>query len=184
MNRKDLAADLDDFDDGFDDGGGGALGVMAARDNAIEELAALAELHDEVNGAVVFEGVLERDDVGVFGQMAHDLHLPADILNINGGSQFLLGYRFARPLLLRLPVAAEIRDAELPSAQLPAQIIAQPNVPARGVLEHHQLLSRPLLPLLLLPHLPDPPRSDATVPHISNAEALGNNDESIGRICE
>jgi len=148
-----MAANLDDFDDGFDDGCGGALGVVAARDNAVEELAALAELHDEVNRIVVLECVLERDDVGVFGQVAHDLHLSAHILDINGGSQFLLGYRFARPLLLGLLVAAEVGDAELPSAQLLAQFIAQPNVPARGFLEHDELLGRRLL-LLPLPPLP------------------------------
>jgi len=164
VKRKDSAADLDDFDDGFEDGGGGALGVVAARDNSVEELAALAELHDEVNGIVVFEGVLEPDDVGVFGQVPHDLHLPPHILDINGGSQFLLRYRFARQLLLRLLVTAQVRDAELPSAQLPAQIIAQPNVPARGVLQHDKLLPRRFLPLP--PPLPsDPPRSHASVPH-------------------
>lgn len=164
-----MAADLDNFDDGFDDGCGGALGVVAARDNAVEELATLAELHDEVNSTVVFECVLERDDVGVFGQVSHDLHLPPHILDINGGSQFLLGYRFARPLLLRLLITAQVRHAELPSAQLPAQFIAQPNVPARGVLEHDELLGRRFLPLPLPPLPSEPDRSHATVPHISNA---------------
>jgi hypothetical protein len=42
-------AEMDDLDDGASDIGGGALGVVPPRDDAVEELAALAELHDEVD---------------------------------------------------------------------------------------------------------------------------------------
>uniref|UniRef100_A0A0D9ZES0 Uncharacterized protein n=1 Tax=Oryza glumipatula TaxID=40148 RepID=A0A0D9ZES0_9ORYZ len=46
-------AHLNHLDDGARDGGGGALGVVAPRDDPVEELAALAELHDEVHVVLV-----------------------------------------------------------------------------------------------------------------------------------
>lgn len=85
-----MVANLHDFDNGSGDGGGGALGVVATRHDTVEELAALAELHDEVNGIVVLVRVLQRHNVRVFGQVPHDLHLPPHVLDIYRGSKLLL----------------------------------------------------------------------------------------------
>jgi hypothetical protein len=55
-------AELDDLDDSAGDIGGGTLGVVPPRDNAVEELAALAELHDEVDGALVLARLPQGHD--------------------------------------------------------------------------------------------------------------------------
>jgi len=56
-HRGDLAAEV----------GGGALGVMALGDDPVEELAAGAQLHDEIDGMSVLVGSLKLDDVSVAG---------------------------------------------------------------------------------------------------------------------
>ena len=71
-HRHDLAAEI----------GGGALGVVSLGDDAVEELAAGAELHDEVDGVAILVGRLELHDVAVAGQVVHDLHLPPDVLDV------------------------------------------------------------------------------------------------------
>ena len=89
--RIETKSHLHDLDDSACDQGGSAFGVVPPRHDAVEELPALAELHDEVHGIVVLVGVPERDDVGVLGEVAHDLHLPAHVLDVDGGAELLLG---------------------------------------------------------------------------------------------
>ena len=63
-------ADVDDSDDVAADGGVLALWVAALARDAVEELAAGVELHDEVHGVGVLEGALELRHLG----------LPAEVL--------------------------------------------------------------------------------------------------------
>jgi hypothetical protein len=62
MDDAVLMAELDDLDDDAGDIGGGALGVVPLRDDAVEELAALVELHDEVDGALVLARLPQGHD--------------------------------------------------------------------------------------------------------------------------
>lgn len=71
-NGDDLAAEY----------GSGALGVVTFGDDPVKELAAGAELHDEVHGVTVLEGALELDDVAVAREVVHDLDLPPDIFDV------------------------------------------------------------------------------------------------------
>jgi len=61
---------------------GGALGVVPAGDDAVEELPALTELHDEVDGVAVLVGAPELDDAAVAREVVHDLHLPPHVLHV------------------------------------------------------------------------------------------------------
>jgi len=54
-----LVAELHDLHNRPSDSGSSALGVVTASDDPVEELAALAELHDEVNRIVVLTGFAE-----------------------------------------------------------------------------------------------------------------------------
>lgn len=56
-----------------DDGGGLGLVVPGLGDDAVEELAAGAELEDEVDAGGVLADVEEVDDVGVGGDVLDDL---------------------------------------------------------------------------------------------------------------
>ena len=67
MDHAVAVAELDDLDYGAGDIGGGALGVVSPRDDAVEELAALAELHDEVDGALVLARLPQGHDAGALG---------------------------------------------------------------------------------------------------------------------
>jgi len=50
---------LNDFDDGLGDGGGGAFGLVASGHDAIKELPTHAELHDEMHDIIVLVGILQ-----------------------------------------------------------------------------------------------------------------------------
>jgi len=132
-------SNLNDFDNGFGDSGGGAFGVVATRNDAIEELSTFAKLHNEMNGIVVLIGVLQRDDIGMLRQVAHDLNLPPDILDVDGGPELLLGNGLAGKFLAGLLVRAEVGDAELAPAQLAAQLVTGLDLAARGRLQNGEL---------------------------------------------
>jgi hypothetical protein len=74
--------------------GGAALGEPPLPGHLVEEAAAAAELHDEVEGVGVLEDGRERDDARVAGEVLHDLHLA--VRRVPG----VLGQRLARELLL------------------------------------------------------------------------------------
>ena len=107
-HRHDLAAGV----------GGGALGVVALGDNPVEELAASAELHDEIDGVAVLVGALELHDVAVAGEVVHDLDLAPDVVDVVTVHELARCDRLARELLLRGLVGHQVRHAELPAAQL------------------------------------------------------------------
>ena len=122
-------AGLDDGDDGAEEAGGLALGEVAFGDDAVEELAALAEVHDEVDGGGVLVGALDANDVGVLGEMVHYLNLTPHVLVVLGAQQFPLGDGLASQLLPRRLVHAQERRPELTFAQSPTQIVHLPHVP-------------------------------------------------------
>lgn len=123
MHDPMLMAHADDLGDGPGDGGRCALGVVSTGDDAVEELATLAELHDEVDVVGVLVGGVEADEVGVVGQGGHDLDLAADVLDVYGSAELALGDGLAGEGLSGLAVGAEERDAELAAAELSAEDI-------------------------------------------------------------
>ena len=117
---------LDDADDGAGELGGGALGVVAAGEDAVEELAALAELHDEVDAVGVLAGVAEpHHGVGAGaegGDAAEDLHLPPHVLGVAAApAPPLPADRLAGQGLPGGRVGAPPRHPELPAPQLRPQ---------------------------------------------------------------
>jgi hypothetical protein len=115
---------------------------VAPGDDPVEELASLAELHDEVHGVLVLVGGAEADDVGVRRHVAHDVHLPAHVLHVHGRAQLALGDGLARVARPRGGLRAQVRDAELAAAQLAAQLVLRAEVPPRRVPQHHQARAR------------------------------------------
>jgi hypothetical protein len=97
---------------------GGALCVVALGDDAVEELAAGAELHDEVDEERVLVGAADADDVGVLGEMVHDLDLAPHVLVVLAAQQLALGDGLARVLGAVRLAHALVRGAELPLPQL------------------------------------------------------------------
>uniref|UniRef100_A0A0E0BQM1 Uncharacterized protein n=1 Tax=Oryza glumipatula TaxID=40148 RepID=A0A0E0BQM1_9ORYZ len=130
--KRERERDLDDVHDGAHDGGGGALGVVAAGDDAVEELAALADLHDEVDGVGVLERLPEPHHVGVRRQRPHDGHLPPHVLHVHAAPELPLADRLARQPLPRQRVPAPPRHPELPPTQLLPDL-----VPPQHLLRRH-----------------------------------------------
>lgn len=67
---------------------------------------------------LVLIGTLELHDIGLAGQMVHDLDLPPDVLDVLLVDQLPLGDRLAGKLLASLLVGAQVGDPELPPAEL------------------------------------------------------------------
>jgi hypothetical protein len=139
-NFRQTNTNLHDLDDGANDGGGLALCVVSAGDDAVEELAALADLHDEVDGVSVLERLAQAHDVRVRRHGAHDGHLPAHVLDIDAAPQLALADGLARQQLAGGRVRAPPRYAELAAPQLLAELVS----PAQllGVGGGHQVLSQ------------------------------------------
>jgi hypothetical protein len=121
-------AAVDDGDDLPAEGGGGTLGVVPPRDDAVEELPTLAQLHDEVDGVAVLVGAPELDDAAVAREVVHDLHLPADVVDVVAVRELP-----RRDGLARVPAAGglvrgQVGDAELAPAQLPAERVGRAHV--------------------------------------------------------
>lgn len=108
--------------------GGGSLGVVALGYDAVEELAAGAELHDEIDGVAVLVRALELHYVAVSGQVVHDLDLPADVLDVVAVDELARGYGLAGELLLRLLVSHQVGHAELAPTQLAPEHVGRPDV--------------------------------------------------------
>jgi len=71
---------LDNLKNGLDEVGGLTLTVVALLNDSVEELASLAELHDEVDGGGVLVGAVDPHHVRVFREMVHYLNLPPNVL--------------------------------------------------------------------------------------------------------
>jgi len=82
---------LDNLNNGLDELGGLTLTVVALLNDPVEELAALAELHDEVDGGGVLVGAVDPDDVGVFGEVVHYLNLPPNVIVVLLAEKLPLG---------------------------------------------------------------------------------------------
>ena len=68
-----------DLNDGAGELGGGALGVVLPLEDAVEELSALAELHDEVQAIIVLAHLAQpqHPTVAELRHAVRDLHFPA-----------------------------------------------------------------------------------------------------------
>jgi hypothetical protein len=121
-------ADVDDGEDVAAHGGGLALGVAPLGGDAVEELAAGAELHDDVHVVAVLERALELRHVGLPAEVLQDGDLPAHVRDVGAPHQLALGHRLARVLLPRRALRAQVRGAELPAPQLPLQVEQRPHV--------------------------------------------------------
>nr|GMC96782.1 hypothetical protein PanWU01x14_046150 [Ipomoea batatas] len=130
---------------GLGDKSGSSFSVMAFGDDPIEELAALAELHQKIHSLLVFKHILVANNIGVFRQMAHDLHLPPHILHIDLRPQLALRYLLTRHDLPRFLVRAQIRHAELPPPELLPKFVLLPYVISRHIVAQDSDLPRNLL---------------------------------------
>jgi hypothetical protein len=128
-------AGLDDADDDPGELGGLALAVVAALYDPVEELAPGAELHDDVDVELVLVGALDGDDVGVAGEVVHDLDLAAHVVDVLPGDELALGDGLAGVVDPRGELGAEEGGAELPLPELPAERVEVAEV-GGGVAEH------------------------------------------------
>ena len=128
-------AHLDDSNDDPGELGGLPLGVVALLHDPVEELAAGAELHDEMHGDGVLVRAADGDDVGVACQVVHYLDLPADVLDVVVGDELALEDGLARVLLAGGPLHAQVRGAELALPEPPPQAVLVLEV-LRLALEH------------------------------------------------
>jgi len=98
-----------------------ALAVVALGDNAVEEVATGTELHDDVHEVRVLIGAVDADDIGVVGEVVHDLDLAVDVLVVLLAKEIALGDGLARVLGAVGLVHALVGGAELPLPQLIAR---------------------------------------------------------------
>jgi hypothetical protein len=112
-----------------------ALAVVAALYDAVEQLPAGAELHDDVDVLVVLVGALDGDDVPVSGEVVHDLDLAAHVLNILPRDELALGDGLAGVVDPRGEVRAEVGGAELPLPELAPERVVLPE--GRGRVAEH-----------------------------------------------
>ena len=94
------------------------LGVVPPGDDAVEELAALAQLHDDVDVLAALVGVDELDDVRVIAEVVEDADLAAHVLDVLSAHQLSLRDRLARGFALGRLVGDEVGGAELALAEL------------------------------------------------------------------
>ena len=92
-----------------------------------------------MNGIVILVGVLQGHDVRMLRQVAHDLHLPPHVLDVDRRPKLLLRDRLARQLLSGPLVRTEVGYAELAPAQLTAQLVAGLDLAARRGLQNGEL---------------------------------------------
>lgn len=97
------------------------FGIKPLGNYPIEELATLAQLHDQMHTFLILVHSNKLDDVPVTGQMVHDLNLPSYILDVVLPHQLPRRDRLARVDFLRLSVCNEMGHSELASTQLPPE---------------------------------------------------------------
>lgn len=111
-------ARLDDPDDDPREIRGLALGEVAPLDDPVEELASLAELHDDVDVDLVLVGPFNGDDVPVPAKVVHDLDLAAHVLDVLLGDELALRDGLAREPGARGELRAEVGRPELALPEL------------------------------------------------------------------
>ena len=99
----------------------GTLGVMPLGNDPIEELAALAEFHDQIDRVAILKGTFQFNNVPVAGEVVHDLDLAPDVLHVVAVEELAGGDGLAGQLLPDLVVGHQVRHSELASAQFPAE---------------------------------------------------------------
>lgn len=82
VNDSHGMASMNNLDNGSQERGCCSLGVVSFGNDAIEELATGAELHNKMNRVLVLVGAFELDDVGLAGEVVHDLHFSPNVLNV------------------------------------------------------------------------------------------------------
>ena len=104
-----------------------SLPAKSSGEDAVEELAALAQLHHQVHALGVLAGLAEpHHGAACTLQRRHappDLHLPLHVLGVGGATQPLAAGGLAGQRLARGRVLAAARHPELPAPQLRAQPI-------------------------------------------------------------
>nr|CAB3451612.1 unnamed protein product [Digitaria exilis] len=121
VHHPQRVARLDDADDDPRDLRRLALREVAPLHDAVEELAALAQLHDDVDVERVLVGALDGDDAGVAGEVVHDLDLAPHVVHVLRGQQLALGDGLAGQRRARADLRAQVRGPELPLPQLATQ---------------------------------------------------------------
>ena len=104
------------------------LAVVPLLDDPVEELAARAQLHDQVHEERVLVGALDPDHIGVLREVVHDLDLAPHVLVVIAAEELDLGDGLARVLLPVVLVDAEVRGAELPLPELLPNAVMVPQV--------------------------------------------------------
>lgn len=135
-----LVAKLNDLHDRPHDRGRGALRVMPPRDDAVEELAPLAELHHEVHGALVLARLPEAHDARAPGEVAHDRDLAAHVIDVHRGAQLPLRDRLAREQLPGVAVHAQVGDPEFAAPELAVEDVLVVDALAAPLGEHREAL--------------------------------------------
>lgn len=120
-------ADVNDGEDVPAHGSGLPLGVAPLGRDAVEQLAAGAELHDEVHVVVVLVRAPELRDVGLPAEVLQDGDLPAHVVHVGAPHQLPLRHRLARVPVPRRALRAQVRRPELPAPQLPVQLVQRPH---------------------------------------------------------
>jgi hypothetical protein len=145
-------AQAHDIDDGAEDGRRGALRVVPARDDAVEELAALAELHDEVHGAggVLAAGLAEpHHGAAAAGRHApHDGHLPLDVRRVRRRCRVLPGCCWGRSGSVVGRTGPQAAGGGSARPAVPPDGLARERLPRGGVpaAARHPELAAPQLP--------------------------------------
>ena len=95
MHDAKRVTSLNNTHNDLDQMSGLALTVVAPLNDTIEELTPSAELHDQVDEDGVLVGGFDLDDMGVFGEVMHDLNLSQNVVVVFFAHQFPLWNGFA-----------------------------------------------------------------------------------------
>jgi len=119
MDNAERVAAVDDPDDLPNELRGAALAVVALLGyNAVQEVTAGAELHDDVHEELVLVCAVDADGIGVIREVVHDLDLAVDVqeLALGDGHARVLGavglaHALVRGAAAALPLAQLLPDA-------------------------------------------------------------------------
>lgn len=112
---------------------------MSSCNNPIKQLTTLAKLHHKVHSSVILISILQANDIRVGREVAHDINLAADVLNVHRRPKLLLRYRFTSEDLAGGVISAEVGHAKLATAKFLAEMVPGGDVIAGGGLEDGDL---------------------------------------------